>query len=327
MTVFLLKKLGSSLALLWGLLTLIFFVAHSAPGDPVGSMISPAMSTRVADDLRHQFGFDRPLLVQYEEWLQNVVTGNWGVSFRHQRPVSEVLGSVLPNTAMLAMAAVILELLLGLIFGALAARREGSLLDRIVSNTGMVLYTLPSFLIGMALLLLFSYRTGIFPPGQMHSFDSENGALVPSMIDLLWHLILPALTIAIPGAAGIARYFRSGIVTSKRNEHVLFAESMGLSPWKTFFYHILPNALAPVISFAGVEIGLLMTGAVVTETLFAWPGMGRLAVQAILSRDYPLIMGCTMAAGAVVILGNVLADILYAALDPRVRLIAGGRPR
>jgi peptide/nickel transport system permease protein len=314
------KRLASAIPLLLGLLTIIFLISRLAPGDPVSLYLSPTVPAQVGDELRRQFGLDQPLFSQYTDWLSNAVQGNLGVSFSHQRPVVQVIGEFLPNTAILGVAAIVLEFIFGILLGALAVRYHGSIIDKLVTNTGLVVYTLPTFWVGFLLLAVLAYASGLFPSSQMHSVNSE--AMTPWMqtVDLLKHLLLPACTIAIPGGAGIAKYFRSSLMRVQREEYVLAARSMGVREGTIFLLYELPNAVAPVITILGLELGTLLAGAIVTETMFAWPGMGRLAVMAIFSRDHPLVLGCTLVSGVVVILGNLIADILYSIVDPRVRV-------
>jgi peptide/nickel transport system permease protein len=316
------RRVLSAAALLFGLASIVFLLAHIAPGDPAARMLSPTIPASAAEEVRRQFGLDEPLARQYFDWLANALSGNLGVSFSHFRPVTAVILDVLPNTAILAFAAIALELVIGISLGTLAARAPHSRLDRVISAAGVVAYTLPAFWTGFMLLALFSYWLGIFPSSQMHSVEYADLTLRGKFVDFFSHLALPALTIAIPGAAGVARYFRDSLTGVRSSEYVAFAESLGIAKRRVFLFYELPNAAAPVVTFIGLEIGTLLAGALVTETIFAWPGMGRLAVQAISSRDYPLIMGCTLFAGAVVIMGNFLADALYRILDPRTRIAA-----
>ena len=178
----------------------------------------------------------------------------------------------------------------------------------------LVVCTLPSFWIGIMLLIVFSYGLGMFPSSQMYS-SGQSG----SFPDMLRHLVLPALTAAIPAAAGFARYLRTSLSTVMAQEYVLAANSMGLSRWRVFRSYVLPNAISPIVSLLGIELGVLLTGVLVTETLFSWPGMGQLTIGAIFARDYPLILGCTLVSGVVVIAGNLVSDVVNAIIDPRIR--------
>lgn len=317
---FILRKSVSAVVLLFGLATLIFLIAHAAPGDPVSAMISPRAPASVAQELRHQFGLEQPVVQQYLRWLQNAVTGNLGFSFSYRRPVTDVLMNFFPNTAILALTAIALEVIFGVLLGFLAVRYQHSWLDRIINSGGLIVYTLPTFWVGLILLAVFSYTLGWLPSSQMNSGDSQQLSFAGRGFDLVRHLMLPVLTISIPGAAGIARYFRTSLLKVRRAEYVMYAHSLGIKRHTIFLCCELPNAIAPVITIVGLEVGTLLAGAVVTETLFAWPGIGRLTVMAMLARDYPLILGCTLISGIVVIIGNLIADLLYMYIDPRVRV-------
>lgn len=313
---FLLGRTLQAVPLLVGLLTLVFFLSRLLPGDAGTLFLSPTVSPEAAERLRVQFGLDRPVPVQYILWIRALLEGNLGLSFSFNAPVREILARVFPNTIILAIPALFLEMLLAVGLVAVAKRHPGSTIDRLLSRGTLVVYALPTFWLGFILVMVFSYWLGVFPSAYMWSAGSEGSSLV----DLVRHLVLPSLTLAIPGAAGLARYLASTVSDVEKEEYVLAGTSMGLTHWTVFRRYILKNSLAPFISFMGTEIGGLLAGALVTETLFAWPGMGRLAVMAIFARDYPLILGCTLLAGVVVIVGNLMADILQAILDPRVRL-------
>ncbi len=306
-----------AIPLLVGLATIIFFLSRLLPGDPTLVFLSPSISPERLEQLRIQFGLDKPLAGQYIAWLGAAFSGDLGMSFSYNEPVTKVIGRFFPNTVILASAALFLEVLLGTALAMPAFFRHGGALDRFVGRSLVLIYTLPSFWIGMLLLMIFSYQLGWLPSSQMYSSGTMAGE--GTLGDLLSHLVLPAMTAAIPAAAGFGRYLRSSIGTVLGQEYVTAARSMGLTERKIFRSYVLPNALSPMVALIGIEIGLLLTGVLVTETLFAWPGMGRVTVLAIASRDYPLILGCTLLAGVVVILGNLVADVINAAIDPRVR--------
>ncbi|HET6271622.1 MAG TPA: ABC transporter permease [Bacteroidota bacterium] len=316
---FLIHRLLQAIPLLFGLVTFVFLLTRVLPGDPTTVFLSPLIPASVADQLREQFGLNRGLFEQYISWLGAVVHGDLGYSFTYHTPVADVLASVVPNTVLLGAAALFLEVVLALFLVSVAVRRPDSAFDRLLSHFTLIVYAIPSFWIGIILLSVFSYGLGMFPSSGIHS-AGESGE--GNQFDLFAHMVLPALTVAIPGAAGLARYLRTSIGGMLHQEFVIAARSMGLSGQTIFRSYVLPNSLGPMVSLIGIEIGVLLTGVIVTETLFAWPGMGRLTVMAILARDYPLILGATIVAGVAVILGNLLADIVNAVLDPRVRLTA-----
>jgi ABC-type dipeptide/oligopeptide/nickel transport system permease component len=317
---FLARRVLYAIPTIFGLVTLVFFLSRLLPGDPASLYVSPGIPPGVAEQLRSQFGLDRPLWEQYLAWLSSILRGELGYSFAHGAPVRDVLLQVFPNTLLLGGTALLLECFLAFILVALAVRFVGSWFDRSLSNTTLIVYSLPSFWIGILLLSLFSFSLRIFPSSQMYSPGGEQHGGFAAFGDLLKHLALPALTVATPGIATIARYLRTSMSETMRQDYVVAATGMGLSNGRVFRSIILPNSLGPVISVLGLEIGVLLTGVLVSETLFAWPGMGRLAVMAIFARDYPLILGCTLSGGVLVVVANILADIVRAWIDPRLRL-------
>ncbi len=317
---FLTRRVLHAIPMILGLVTLVFFVSRLLPGDPASLYVSPGIPLRVAEQLRAQFGLDRSLWIQYLAWLSSTLRGELGYSFAHNAPVRDVLLHVFPNTLLLGGTALVLECILAFVLAALAVRTAGSWFDRSLSNLTLVAYSLPSFWVGILLLSLFSFSLGIFPPSQMHSVGAEQLGGLAAFGDLLKHLALPALTVAVPGIAAIARYLRTSMTETMRQDYIVAAVGMGLSRGSVFRSYILPNSVGPVISVIGVEMGVLLTGVLVSETLFAWPGMGRLAVMAIFSRDYPMILGCTLSGGVLVMAANILADVVRAWIDPRIRL-------
>ena len=317
---FLIRRILTALPVLAGMATLVFLIARVLPGDPASLYLSPGISPAAADAARHSLGLDRPLVEQYGDWLHHVAVCDFGSSLVRQRRVSSLIADTLPNSLLLGGTAFLLELLLGTAAALAAARRPGSRIDGLVGGASMALYATPGFFLGTLLLIVFSYRLGWFPTAQMYSVGSSGLGPLDSFLDLGRHLILPALTSCIPGAAGFTRYLRSNLLQTLDRPFILAARSHGLSESKILLRYALPNAAIPAISLGGLEMGTLLTGTLVTETLFAWPGMGRLTVGAVLARDYPLLIGCTLVSGFIIIIANILADTVHAILDPRVRL-------
>ncbi len=317
---FVLHRVLQLIPLLFGLVTLVFFLSRLLPGDAATLYLSPTVSQAAAERLRSQFGLDQPLLVQYLRWLGELLRGNLGISFAYNTPVLEILARVFPNTLLLGVPALVLEVILAFAIVIIGKRRAGSGVDRWISRGTLVIYALPTFWVGLLLVTVFSFALGLFPSSSMWSAGSDAGFGARSAEDLLIHLVLPVLTLAIPGAAGLARYLSSTVDDARNQEFVLAATAMGLKPRHIFRRYVLLNSIGPMISMIGMEIGSLLTGVLVTETLFAWPGMGRLIVVSVFARDYPLILGCTLLGGLVVVLGNLLADIVHAVIDPRIQL-------
>lgn len=314
------KRLLVALFLVLGVVTIAFVLLHVLPGDPATHLLSPSLSSAAFDRLRAAYGLDKPLYAQYGLWLWSFLHGDFGFSFSQQRAVVDVLANALPYTILLALTAIVIELLLGTLLALVAARRENRWVDKLLSVGGLVTYTLPTFWIAILLISIFSYGLGILPSSQVHSIGADRLGPFPYALDFLGHLILPALAIGLPGSAGIARFLRTNLLKVYREEYVLAAQSLGLSDSRIFYSYALPNAFLPVITILGLEFGALLSGALVVETVFAWPGMGRLAVTAIFARDYPLVLGCATVSGLGVIGANLLADIAASLLDPRLHI-------
>jgi peptide/nickel transport system permease protein len=305
--------------MLFGLATLVFFVSRLLPGDPARLHLAPGIPSNVAEELRTTFGLDQPLWSQYSSWLSSALHGQFGFSFSHASPVADVLLGVFPNTVILGLAALALECTIAFVLVLFCLWRINTRADRFISHASLVVSSLPSFWIGILLVSVLAFSWNIFPSSRMSTMETEAGLGMEKFGNLLYHLVLPACTAGIPGAAMLVRYLRSTVSDTLSDEHVLTATSMGLSRVQVACSYILPNALGPAVSFLGIEMGTLLAGVLVTETLFAWPGLGRVTVMAVFSRDYPLILGATILSGVVVIAANLLADVVRAVLDPRIR--------
>jgi peptide/nickel transport system permease protein len=316
---FLVRRLLQSLVLLAGVVTLVFFLARILPGDPTQVFLSPNIPPAVADRVREQFGLDRSLPDQYTAWLASLLRGDLGHSLSQNEPVATILLRVFPNSILLGGTALLMEVILALALHLAALARPGSFADRTIARSSLVAYTLPTFWVGFVLLWVFAYSLRLLPASQMESANSGQLGGVGFVFDRAVHLLLPALTIALPGSAGLTRYVRSGLVSVLESDYVLAARSLGLQRREVVLRYMLPNAMCTGVTYLGVEFGLLLAGVVVTETLFAWPGMGRLIVMATFARDYPLLLGAACLAGSAVILGNLLADLVNALIDPRIR--------
>jgi peptide/nickel transport system permease protein len=320
MIVYTIKRVLAAIPILFGLVTVVFLITRLLPGDPALLFISPTVPASVAVQLRKQFGLDQPLFSQYLHWLFGLAQGKFGYSFTHQRAVLYVIEDAFKNTAILSSTAIVLEIIIGIFVGVLAAQFRGSLLERLISAASLTVYTMPAFWVAALLLLFFSQLLGVLPSSHMHSVGAEYLSPFDYWWDSVKHIIMPSLTLALPGAAGLARFVHTQVVTTMKQQYIVTAKSFGLSKSKILLKHALPNALLPVITIVGLELGGLLSGALVTETIFAWPGIGRIAVTAVFARDYPLIVGCTVVCGIVVIAGNLIADLLYAFADPRIKV-------
>lgn len=319
MAAWLLRRVVAALAIIFAVVTLAFFAIHLAPGTPFVPAGERPLSPDIEAGLRARFGLDRPLPAQYLSYLGAVARGDLGESFSQQRPVTLALKEAVPNTVVLAATALAIDLLLGLAIGALQAAYARRRLDTLLTHTTLFVYSLPTFWLGLVLLMVFGQGLHWFPVGGVIDPILHEGlSPVGRGLDRLRHLALPALTLGLVGAAGTARFQRAALLEALSQGFVKTARAKGLTESRVLLAHALRNALLPTITLMGLALPFLLTGSVVVETVFAWPGMGKLAADAVLGRDYPVVMATTMAASALVVAGSLLADVLYAAADPRV---------
>lgn len=323
-----LNKLGYSALLLMGLATLAFFVVRLAPGDPAVLYGDEGADPDAVAAMREQLGLDRPIGIQYLRWLgltepyEGILQGQWGVSISKHEPVFDAVARAVPNTLLLAVSALLVDYLLGIWLGVVMARTAGRRLDKALTAVGMFIYSMPAFWLSLMAILVFSLWLGWLPATQMNSRDVDQWGLIDQILDRIRHLILPVCVLGIPAAAATARYVRYSVKDTFEKPHIRAARAKGLPESRVMCRHVLPNACLPLITLFGLTFPFLLGGSVIVETIFAWPGMGRLTVEAIYGRDYPVIMATTMIGGAMVVMGNLLADVLYGLADPRVRLRA-----
>jgi peptide/nickel transport system permease protein len=294
-----------ALPALWLIVTMVFLLAHIVPGDPVQQMLGEGARAEDLQQLRHTLGLDMPVLSQYRHYLSGVVRGDLGESFRFQQPVTHVILAHYPATLELAFFALLVCAAIGIPAGLLAAERPGTPADHAVGVFTLLGLSVPNFALGPILILVFSVILGWLPV-------SGRGGVS--------HLILPAITLGAALAAILTRMVRISVMEELSSDYVRTARAKGLSPTAVLFRHAFRNALIPILTILGLQFGTLLAGAIVTETIFSWPGIGRLAVQAIGARDYPLLQGCILLIALSYVLINLLTDAVYALVDPRVRL-------
>ena len=320
MAAFAVRRLGASIVLLLVVLTLTFFLIHLAPGDPSLLIDKPDVSPEYREAMRAYWELDKPIPVQYVLWMKSIlVHGDWGVSIEHRRPVAELLWDRIPATILLAGVGLILQYALGLILGIAAARRAGTRADHLLRAGSLTLYALPVFWTGLMALSLFSYRLHWLPGGLMHSIDATQLSPVAQVLDLGQHLLLPSLVLAAAAAGATVRFTRNSLLEVLSHDYITTARAKGLSEKRVIWVHALRNAATPLIQLVGLSLPFLLSGSLVVEVVFSWPGMGRLAWESVLSRDYPVILATTALSGILVIAGNLVADLSQAVLDPRVR--------
>ncbi|MBI4544141.1 MAG: ABC transporter permease [Gemmatimonadetes bacterium] len=325
MTAYILRRLLGSLPLLWGIATIIFFVLTLAPGDPTALFFNPNVPVEILDQLRRNFGLDQPLHVRYAKWLAAFMSGDFGYSLAQGRPVSRILLETLPNTLVLTGATLLIVFVLGVAIGTYQGVRQHSWGDRGLSVVSLFFYSMPSFWLGLMLMLVLALKAHqwgwpmALPATGMTSVDYEFLGPLARLQDRVAHLVLPVSTLTLVLAAGIARYTRGQMLEVIRQDYIRTARAKGLPERSVVLKHALRNSLIPVITLLGLYLPLLFSGAVFVETIFSWPGMGRVIVDAIFQRDYPLVMATSFLFAVMVVLGNLLADVLYAVADPRIR--------
>jgi ABC-type dipeptide/oligopeptide/nickel transport system permease component len=290
---------------LWLIVTMVFMLAHLVPGDPVAQMLGEGARVEDLQQLRHALGLDLPLLTQYGRYMHGVLHGNLGQSFRFQQPVLKVVGSHYPATLELAIVALLICAAIAIPAGVLAAHRRGERTDHAVGVLTLFGLSIPNFALGPILILVFSVMLGWLPV-------SGRGGIL--------HLVLPAFTLGAALAAILTRMVRTSVIEELSADYIRTARAKGLSEPAVLFRHAFRNALIPILTILGLQFGTLLAGTIVTESIFAWPGIGRLAVQAIGARDYPLLQGCILLIAVSYVMVNLLTDFVYAVVDPRVRL-------
>jgi peptide/nickel transport system permease protein len=316
------RRAGASLLLLLLLVTLVFLLLHAVPGSPLNALAggqAERLSAEQRAHLERVYGLDRPLGVQYLAWLAAAARGDWGTSISHQRPVARVIAEALPATALLAVAALAVEYALALPLGIWAARRRGAAPDKLVRAVGLLLYALPGFWLAVMAVYVFAYLVPVFPAGGAASPGAAELPLLERLADRLHHLALPALMAGAATAGGTVRYVRNSLLEVLGQDYIRTARAKGLSERRVLWVHAMRPALAPLLQLLGATLPGLLNGVLVIEVIFAWPGIGRLAFEAIRALDYPLVLATTALAGALVVAGNLAADLLHAAADPRVR--------
>jgi peptide/nickel transport system permease protein len=312
---YLLARSLQSLILLVLVSVIGFTVLHLAPGGPLAQFaLVPGMSQADIARIAHQMGLDRPLPLQYWEWFSRLLTGDWGRSYRDNQPVLAVIGSHLGATFELMVTATLIAVLLGTWIGVMGAIRRYSLFDYLATIGAMVALSIPTFWFGLITIYVFSVELGWLPAGNRYTVGDA------SLLDYLHHLIGPSLVLALVTIAIWSRYTRSSMLDVINQDYIRTARAKGLPERVVLARHAIRNALLPMITIAGLQLPTLLSGALVTETVFTWPGMGRLFLDSLGYRDYPVVMGILMFSAVLVLVGNLLADVLYAVADPRIRL-------
>jgi ABC-type dipeptide/oligopeptide/nickel transport system permease component len=319
----LLRRIAAGLAIVFVTVSLTFFAVHLAPGRPFLPVDERPMNPEVVARLERVYGLDQPLPVQYLRYFGALARGEMGESFSQRRPVAQAIAAAVPNTLLLTATALVIDFTLGILIGLFQAARARRRSDVALTNVTLFFYSLPTFWLALLLQLVFALWLGWFPTGGTTDPVLYNSLpLLGKLVDRLYHLALPALTLGLVGAGGTARFQRAALLEALGHDYVRTARAKGLAESAVLVRHAWRDALLPVISLTGIALPFLLTGAVLIESVFSWPGLGKLAADAISARDYPLVLGTTLLATCAVVLGSLVADLLTAAADPRVRLTA-----
>ncbi|MCS6817164.1 MAG: ABC transporter permease [Blastocatellia bacterium] len=301
----LLRRLLLVIPVVWAVVTLVFLLLHLVPGDPVLAFLGETATPEQVAEMRRRFGLDRPLLEQYANYWKQVLQGDLGVTFVDRRPVAEKILSRYPATLQLAVAALLVAVLIAIPLGVTAARHHGGVRDAAASIVALLGIALPNFALGPLLILLFSVKLQLLPP---------SGFGDPA------HLVLPAFTLGAALAAILTRLVRTSVLEELRQDYVKTARAKGLDERTVIYRHVLRNGLIPVVTIVGLQFGVLLGGAIITERIFNWPGIGTLTIEAIAARDYPLVQGCLLVISLTYIFVNTATDLLYRVLDPRIKV-------
>jgi len=317
---FILRKVVAACLTITVIVSANFFIFRIAPGDPVRMMFrDPRVSAESLELMRQKFGLDKPLSSQFAAYIKNLVHGDLGLSFSQQRPVMEVLASRIPYTLLLVVTALIIAIILGVALGAMAGWRSGTKFDAFILTASVTMYSIPTFALGIILLLVFAYAIAIFPLGGIVTPASgyEGFRLVK---DVMWHMFLPAISIVIWYVGEYVLLTRSSMLEVMGQEYITTARAKGLRKYKILKDHALRNALLPVITITGVNLAFAAAGVIEAETVFAWPGVGRLAYDAVSQRDYPLLQGVFLLFAFAIVLANLTIDLIYGFIDPRIKV-------
>lgn len=313
MTRYIIRRLLHSVLIIWGVATLVFFLLRAIPGDPVLNMLGPEYTPEAAEALRHKLGLDEPVLVQYFRWAGDILVGDFGTSINGTESVASAIGAGLPKTMSISLLAFIISILIAVPAGILSALKRNTPLDFLISLFAFLGVSMPSFWFGIILILLFAVNLSWLPSLGYASL-SEDG-----FTEWFKHLILPALAIGPGYAAILTRFIRAGLLEAMSSDYIRTARAKGVSERRVVVAHGLRNSMIPVVTVAGIQVALLLSGTVVIETVFAIRGIGRLLVGAIFDKDYPMVQGAILVVSLIFVMTNLVVDILYTFLDPRIK--------
>ncbi|MBE9550462.1 MAG: ABC transporter permease [Proteobacteria bacterium] len=314
---YLIRRLLQNIPILFGITLISFFIIHLAPGSPIGLTLNPKASPKIIEQMEKNYDLDKPIVVQYVLWVKKLCTGDLH-SFKDGKPVLEKIAERIPATLLLNVVAMVIIFSVAIPLGVFSATRRYSWFDNLTTFGAYLGISIPSFWLAY-LLILATVKCFGHPILGMRSFGMEESGVIAFVLDHLWHLMLPSLILAVGGIAAISRYMRSSMLEVIQQDYIRTARAKGIPEDDVYYRHALRNALLPIVTIFGFLVPSLISGSVIIETVFAWPGIGRLAYQAVLSRDYSLVMTILTLSSALTLIGNMLADVLYGVVDPRIR--------
>lgn len=316
---YIIRRIIQFIPTLLGITFITFLIINAAPGNPVSSLVDPTMSASDINRRMEQLGLDKPLHTRYFIWLKETASGNLGYSIRYKRPVAELIRARLWPTFLLSFSSIFISFILAVPLGVISAIRQHSKWDYILTVLAMAGFSIPVFFFGIIIIKIFSFDLRWFPVGGMVTTGTNHANLMEYCKDAGRHLVLPLAALSCISTAKFMRFIRSSMLEAVRQDYVRTARAKGLSERVVIYKHVLRNALIPIITILGMSLPLVFSGAILTETVFVWPGMGLLNVEAVVNHDYPLLMGINFFLAVFVLLGNLAVDIIYALVDPRIR--------
>ncbi len=313
------KKIFQSLITIWIVLTISFILFRVMPGDPTSMYVKSGIDPEVAEQIKENYGLNLPLYQQYFVYLKNIVQGDFGQSFSFRKPVMEVIGTRLPNTIVLALCAQTLAIGFGIIFGTIAASHRGKKIDVGLLGFSLFIYAIPAFWFGMVLLVIFGVKLGWVPLFGMETPGLRGITTWQHILDVLHHLIIPTITLGLAIFGSYVMIMRSSLLDVFTEDYINTARAKGFDRKYIIRKHALPNAMLPMVTVIATSLGFIVSGAIQTETVFTWPGIGTLLLKALTARDYPLLQGSFIITSFAVVTANFLADIVYMYIDPRIK--------
>lgn len=317
---FLLKRLGVALIVLFGVSVIVFTLIHLQPGNPYLNMIDPSMSPDVVEQKLRELGYYDPIYIQYMKWIGRAITGDFGYSTQFNAPVFSIILDALGNTILISVASFIVSSVLAIVIGIITAEKSGTWVDYLVTVLSFIGISIPTFFFALILIKIFGYDLAILPSSGMETL-TESYTGIAYIFDVIKHMILPVTVLSLTQTATLIRYTRSSMLDALSQDYMRTAQAKGLTRKQAIWTHGLRNSLISIVTVLCLQLPTLVSGALITETVFVWPGIGTLNYNAIMNRDYMLIMGITMMIAVVIVIANILADVLYAVVDPRIKVM------